>query len=402
MDLFVKLHKYLFFSLIFLIPSGIYNLEGLIIALLFANWLWLKKFNRIKVIPLGNIFLIVFFLMILISYLFFSFTRSFAGILQYISFLLIPLVLVGFEIKNSDIRTGQIIFIISSLIFVFIADVYCIIDIVLTGETTIFIEPNIFNKYSYYGLTRLFSNWHPTYVSLFLNVSLLLLLKIYSNQKIDLKFHVAVIVIVVNIFLLNSLIGVLSLFIFPLLFFICLRPNKRQIFFLMTLLALFSIIITTNPLKIDKISRLTKTGFKLTDVEEETNSFTIRLVKWKTAIDVFVENPIVGVGMNNVKEEMGEKYLENNYLNCARYKYSPHNQYLFFAVALGSVGVLFYLAILGIGFYKCATILEKSILIMFMLFCFTEEILSRQQGLIFFALFYSFINSNHVAKIETT
>ena len=399
MKIFNNVHKYLLLVLIFLIPSGFYNLEGIIIALLFINWLFFQKKGLDK-LPLGNILLIAFFFFITFNYLIIFSNSSYSGILKHISFLLIPLTLSGFKIKKEELKIAQIVFVSSSLLFILIADIYCIVDIIITHKTTIYIPPNIFNKYSYYGLTRVFDDWHPTYVSFFLNISLILLLKLYTNKKYDIKFYFVILILIVNIFLLNSIAGILTLFIFPFLFVTELKPSKKQIMISTTVLILFTALIVTNPFKIYKITRIANTGFKLTDVEEETNNITIRLVKWKTALEVFSENKFFGVGMVNVKDKMVDKYKENNYLNCARYRYSPHNQYLFFAVALGTIGVISFLILLAIGFYNTTTNLERLILIMFIFFCITEEMISRQQGLVFFALFFSFINHNHHNKPE--
>lgn len=385
-----KLYNCLLLILVFLIPSGLYSLQGIVISLLFINWLLLKRYKKINKIPLGNLLLIAFFILLALNNLIFYSINSLSTIIKYISFLILPLSLAGYELKIKKHKTLQITFILSALTFILIADIYCIIDIIVTEKTKVFISPNILNKYSYYGLTRVFNNWHPTYVSLFLNISLILLFDIYSKKKYDFKFIFSVLVIVINIFLLNSLIGIISMFVFPTM---TLKIPKNKLIIISASGVLFlTLLFVINPLKFEKIDKIKKTEVKITDIEEETNSLTIRLVKWKTALEVFRENPCFGVGISNVKDKMVLKYLENEYFNCAKYRYSPHNQYLFFAVAMGFSGLIFYLALLVVGYLKSKRLTEKLIFMLLLFFCLTEEILSRQQGIVFFATFYSLIN----------
>lgn len=366
-------------------------MQGLIIICIIINWIVLKKYRYIKEIRNQGLLLICFFLIISFSFLIFNTASPIDGVLKYASFLFLPLVLIGHKFREENIKRAKIIFVLSSLIFVLIADIYALIDILITKQTTIFILPSIYNKYSYYGLTRIFNDWHPTYVAFFLNVSLLLIINLYSNRKKDFYFFLLVIFVIINVFLLNSLIAIIALFIFPFLYSTRLKISKKSLIALILSLFILSAVVYVNPLNNDKLNQLINTHLQLTDDESETNSLTLRLVKWKTAIDVIKEQPITGVGMPNVKEAMVVKYLENGYLNCARYRYSPHNQYLTIFVSTGVLGFLFFLFLVCHLYFSAVSHLEKTIVLMFCLFCLTEEMLSRQQGIIFFALFYSFV-----------
>ena len=63
-----SIHSVLLSVLAAIIPSGFYNLEGIIVALLFVNWLFfVKGYNAFNEIPKGTILLFAFFTLFLIG-----------------------------------------------------------------------------------------------------------------------------------------------------------------------------------------------------------------------------------------------------------------------------------------------------------------------------------------------
>jgi O-antigen ligase len=154
-----------------------------------------------------------------------------------------------------------------------------------------------------------------------------------------------------------------------------------------------------NPLGFTKIDQLKKTELKVTDKKGERNLFTLRLAKWKTSLQVFSTAPLFGVTNGSYKERLIAQYLENDFTYSAQEQYSSHNQFLYTLVSNGIVGVLVLLALLLIPLAQHPWAEYLPFMLLMCVFFLTEDILSRQQGIVFFVFFYmvlttGFSNSN--------
>lgn len=69
-----------------------------------------------------------------------------------------------------------------------------------------------------------------------------------------------------------------------------------------------------------------------------------RLISWRAAFQIIKENPIIGVGAGDLKQEMKNKYIEQG--NPEMFK-RPHCQWISIAVANGIIGVILF----AIGFF---------------------------------------------------
>lgn len=119
-------------------------------------------------------------------------------------------------------------------------------------------------------------------------------------------------------------------------------------------------------------------------------SITGRVYSYKVAMEVFKENPVIGVGMGNLEKALDDKYqvlfpeiLERGHL-------LPHNQYIFVLVAFGIIG----LAIFMLGFYyplfRFAGRFEPLFLMHYLIItlsCLFESTLETQVGLMFSIVF---------------
>jgi O-antigen ligase len=381
--------------LAFLIPSGIYNLEGVVIVLLLVVWMVTKQYKAISSQSIILPFLLPLFFLLYIVSLAYTDNKS-QGINQltmHLSYLIIPLIFINNLIDKNIKRTILLVFMCSTVIFLFIADVYAAIDIVKTDSYIVRVDQGDYYKFLSFGLTRVFSDWHPTLVSLFSILSLAIIVKyLFESKK---KYSVILIMfIILNIFLIKSLIGILCLFFVISLFLVSLiKKNSYKLILVFFVVFLASIFYFINPLKIDKIQRLKKTKIEITDNEDRRNVLSIRLVKWSSALNLFKENPIIGVAPGDLKQDLVDEYKENGFEFAAANRFGPHNQFFQILAAFGAIGFFVFFVVIFLPYFKHAEIdsLYSWFLLITLIFFLTEDVLERQQGLVFFSFFYALL-----------
>ncbi len=127
------------------------------------------------------------------------------------------------------------------------------------------------------------------------------------------------------------------------------------------------------------------------------NSLSTRRVGWRAAWEVGKANPIVGVGLEDLRAEMVKRYeewgLELPDPIPTRLKV-PHNLYLKYWAGAGIPGVLLLLGLLLFPLFvrkkPYPSLLYGFLALMGIGFCF-ENILERQIGIIFFILTYLYL-----------
>lgn len=123
-------------------------------------------------------------------------------------------------------------------------------------------------------------------------------------------------------------------------------------------------------------------------------SFAMRIEAWKTAIDVILSSPVVGVSSGDIAYRMNEAYIANDSPLWEENRIPPHNQYLETTASYGILGLLcisliFYYAYRQFNRYK-----NRSALFTLLIFGFAflfESMLQTQVGVCmfpFFLLFY--------------
>ncbi len=133
----------------------------------------------------------------------------------------------------------------------------------------------------------------------------------------------------------------------------------------------------------------------------ESNSFSTRLVIYRNAIQLIKAAPLLGYGIGDFNEELNKTYKKKPpFLNKA---YNSHNQYISFVI----IGGLFLLLLYFIFMYLNIkiSILNRNYIYIIIL-CFysiemlSENILERENGVIFFSFFLSFLSLNNYTKGE--
>ncbi|MFT5724929.1 MAG: O-antigen ligase [Bacteroidia bacterium] len=122
-------------------------------------------------------------------------------------------------------------------------------------------------------------------------------------------------------------------------------------------------------------------------------SLAMRIEAWKTSGRIISNNLLIGVGSDNVTNEMQLQYARDETVLYRENRVGPHNQFIEITIAHGILGgillviiVLFWLTIFRTSPIKMA--MATVLIVSF----FLESFLERQQGILVFSFFlFSFI-----------
>ena len=229
---------------------------------------------------------------------------------------------------------------------------------------------------------------HSIYMSMHICVSIifsLIILMKNTNKKIILFLVVAALTQIFFLLVLNKKGPILSLIVI-IAFYIIYRGNRLSKFIFITSLVLLSITISTSTKNRSQFKEL----FSINDIEEsEATSTNIRYTIYKYALEIFKEQPLFGYGVGDSKNELLNVYKKNSLVLYEK-EYNTHNQYLSFLLSIGLVGFLlissslFYLLRQGL---KQSNFLFLGIFLFYLIEMFSENILERENGVIFYSFF---------------
>ncbi|MDO9185006.1 MAG: O-antigen ligase family protein [Bacteroidia bacterium] len=148
-------------------------------------------------------------------------------------------------------------------------------------------------------------------------------------------------------------------------------------------------------------------NFNMADLigSNNENGVTQRIFLWQNGVEIIKKKPIFGSGTGDVNLEMKyqyEKLLSENknfspsviaaVNSFSLISLNAHNQFIQITISIGAIGLIIFLINIGISgniAYKNKQYLFLSFLVLFFLSCFTECLIERQSGIVF----YSFLNS---------
>ncbi len=111
---------------------------------------------------------------------------------------------------------------------------------------------------------------------------------------------------------------------------------------------------------------------------------------WESAWEVIKENPFAGVGTGDAKDKLMEEAQHKNYVSVVKQNLNYHNQYLQTWAAIGLPGffALLFSIITGTVYsLKKKQFLTTAFFILIAVSFFTESMLERQTGVIFYSFF---------------
>ncbi len=116
-----------------------------------------------------------------------------------------------------------------------------------------------------------------------------------------------------------------------------------------------------------------------------------RLEYYKAAKFIIQQNLLFGVGQGNVKQAYREAYIQTSPSLDEKVQHAVHNQFLSYWIAAGVFALLsFFLYFFFMWKVACKNTLALAFVILAFLSCLTEDTLTTQPGVAFFAFFSTF------------
>jgi len=383
-----KLH-YIFLLLIaFTLPFG--KFTPLFIGLLLVNWLveggLIKKLKAVVNSKLTVTFILLYAIHI-IGLLYTANMKAGSFDLEVkMSILIFPILLSSkplYKKEQDQIFMGFIIGLIYAAVYMLSRSFYIYM---ISGENTFF----------YINFSVLI---HSSYMAMYMNLGVVWLLinvlKTDASKKIIGNFLSFLIIglFVLIILLLSSKTGILLLLLIvftAILYYVF--AQKKYVFGIISSFGLIILLGFTYTQVPQVKARLDNflLAFNSETKKETMNSTSVRMLIWESAQEIIKENPVIGVGTGDAKEELNKVYEKNGIVNASKLSYNAHNEFFQILVSLGAIGGVILLLNLFfpmyISFQKKNYIYLIFILIITFNF-FTESMLETKAGVMFYAYF---------------
>ena len=237
---------------------------------------------------------------------------------------------------------------------------------------------------------------HPTYFSLYLLISIILLLKLKNNLAISINwmYYFFLIMLSFGIILSNSKAGTLTFLIYLSIEIIKFLLKQKKIYFITSLSVLIFIsIIIFQKIENSRFSEL-KTSFNFpyqTEYNGVYNSTQIRIIIWRSVKEIIHNKPFFGTGTGDIKDELKNEFIKIKFQNGIENKYNCHNQYFQIIATFGYVLGLPILIMYGYSIYRgiksknLLFVLLNLIIIFNLVF---ESMLESKAGIEFIVIFF--------------
>lgn len=245
---------------------------------------------------------------------------------------------------------------------------------------------------------------HPSYLAMYLNFALIVIFfDFFDGKKLKILFAVRLFLFlffIAFIIMLSSKAGILCFLINALFMMVYLLYKKKYITVLVA--AVISILMVILLADIAKVAGTRiKTAFdvfvnykSISNLSDESTSD--RILIWRASANVIRENPVLGVGTGDVRDELQNEYKRGNIPFIFEKKLNSHNQYFQTGVAIGITGLIILILSLAVPFYLAVKnrswIYVFFLLLMIINFLF-ESMLERQAGVVFYAFFNALLYS---------
>ncbi len=241
---------------------------------------------------------------------------------------------------------------------------------------------------------------HPIYMSMHTSIAILFSIHLFRNAKIKLNkiiliFLTCTLVLFLLIYLKKGPVIALIITLLVWSFFELRKYLKSNILFIGMLVTLLIVIPQTRNKFLELINIEIAT-------QENPNSTNIRYTLFNNSVDLIEESPIIGYGIGDYNAKLKETFKKNATFLLDK-TYNSHNQYLSFML-IGGIGLLLLFLFF---YYKNLSMSIKHnniFLILFLVFygvmMFFENILERENGVIFVAFFINLFALKNYTRLE--
>ncbi len=238
---------------------------------------------------------------------------------------------------------------------------------------------------------------HPSYYGLYLDFAIVsgfyLITRSYINKKF---FYAGLLLITLNIFFGMSKI---SFIVTVVIFAVILLTRIKGKLLIPGTIAIIALIITgykLSPKMREMTTNITRYKEVLNHPDKDYPSTAVRILTWNATSQILNHsNIIIGNGSGDTKKILMKFYKQHNYKTPYQKALNSHNQFLETLNATGIIGLLLFSAAILISLI--ISIKEKNYLLAWLNFIIianfaVESMLNRQNGVLFFALFFTILN----------
>ncbi|WP_417359543.1 O-antigen ligase family protein [Galbibacter sp.] len=398
-----KLQFYLFCCVVVTLLGPMLLNNIVIILLLFVSFVKLLnqkvKYNIIQAV------LTLLFAIGIVSVLYSeSVSTTLKGVEKSLSLLIFPLIFSTSKLTKKQLEKILLVFAISTLFTIIIAIIISIFNTYINGSIYKF-NPNnlvIENLFRYHKLSENV-NFHPTYLSIYTAFAMIIfgtvLLRNYQvvNSKLRLFSFIALVILGIALFALNTFSVIFSACIFLFLLFWMYSKGAKMVLLSIILLIGTCFIFYSKARNSINIGEIVQFSYEDSVTSTNWNSVNSRLALWSCSLEVVKENLPFGVGKGNSREYLLDKYQEKGFVLGSQRQYTSHNMYLTYAMEFGVLGLLLFIILILLLFLN--SIRNKSILLLgistlFAVSSLTEEVFELNKGIVFFSFFCVILTIN--------
>lgn len=320
------------------------------------------------------------------------------------------LILPLFFIIKVNLKKGQTLRVILSYIFsLTIAGLTLLIKaVVRTIKYNSIYSPNSYtfvneNHFLYHSYSEILG--HAIYLGAFFAIGLAFLIYLIKENLFNKKLsYVLIFFFSLQLLLLTPRIILLYLILFGIPILIIYSYSKKVNVIKILVVGMVYIFLGFLAYQVEgirnRINDVTKSSFTfLNDPNKNDNrsmdGVEFRLAKWHFTIEAIKKKGdlIFGVGTGGGQEKLEEVYKENNFVIGYVDHFNSHNQFLTTLLDNGLIGLVSYLWIFSISFYRGFK--YKNLILLFtagLIFSFsiTETILGSQKGVLLLTFFIPF------------
>lgn len=329
--------------------------------------------------------------------------EAFKEISKYVFLGLVPLLLFRKDIQATTFRKYASMGLLAGAVLS--AVILIAINLYNYSKTDLQLHWLLNNDFTGINFVEPFSGMHTIYMGIYYVMAIAILL--FGNLKLRMLWRVLIFtILVLGIIFIASRI---SYFITVLLIGLYLIHNLSfKIFSMIATITIIIGVLSFSFLEQTYIYKKTVEGteWELQDnigTYNTDNTFRVdsRYSRWKVALEAIKEKPILGFGGGTENEILLEKYKTNKMQNSINREYNAHNQFLGATLRFGIFGFLLMLVYFvrnSITAFKYQNLLFLSFLTILFWSFMIENVLDRNMGINFVALFGTLFYAEFLAK----
>ena len=399
-----KISLFILYGISFFLP--VYGrIVPALIALLWLNWLiegsYIKTFPRLleERKRLFSISFSLIYIIYLIGLLWTTdFTYAWFDLEVKLSLLVLPLIFAT--------SAGRIISPEASGKLIRIFALGCLTgSLILYGHATW--NSLMLNQSDAFYYSNLSWYFHPAYLAMYMTFVIsnifyhLMIRQTVVGLWKQAKHIIMLIYFLVFIILLSSKAGLLAVLMMILFYSVLVgwryRHWGRSALFLSVSVIIFFTALKVFPYASERVSQAGKDIASSDSANPSGKSTSDRIGVWKAALHIIRENPVLGVGTGDVKDELILEYHEQHVIPAYEQRLNAHNQYLQTFVTLGLTGFMVLAMILlipAISSIRRNDYMYGAFLLIIILNIAFESMFETQAGVVFYAFFNIIFFSN--------